>query len=518
MTPITHAIRRSAPQRWAAMLAAWLTLGEPASPGVQAAAPPQLDYLFPPGAAVGTNLQVEAGGQLGRELGALWADDPALVWTPTTNRTHFRLEVGPAARPGPHLVRFYTPDGASAPLLFVIGTEPETTETEDADLPCAPLPAFGAVANGRLRAPGEIDTWTVEVPGQRLLRARLVARTLDSPLVATLILRRDAGEGSVRSPPIPSQDPTLDCPVLVGTSLRLSVVATNTDISDLAGTVGSDARYRLHITTEALPPNPTSLTPVRNPPPAPDVFHRRAQPMPLTIPGTSRAYVSPPGRELYYTFDARRGERFQFLVRAGSIGSPLVPRLRVLDPNRTPQAEAPPAGDATLAWTATADGTFLLAIADATGRGGPGFTCQLVTEKPKAHFFARLDQDTVVLEPGQTRELLVHIDRPPSATALLSVTAIDLPQGVNVIPAHLPRGATEVRLTFQADPDAHPTNAPFRVLVLDPAGSPALAETARFPLLGRHTPPGGLLINDSDLVWVTVSSCAPHTQSGTSQP
>ena len=91
---------------------------------------PTLDYLFPAGASQGSINKITVGGKFDPWPPKVWADSPGFQFDPETNKGVFQLVVSPDAVLGPHLVRIFNSDGASAPKCFVIGTEPEVSEWE----------------------------------------------------------------------------------------------------------------------------------------------------------------------------------------------------------------------------------------------------------------------------------------------------------------------------------------------------------------------------------------------------
>src|SRR5437763_5551857 len=83
------------------------------------AAPPTLDYLFPPGLKRGTNMVLTVGGKFDPWPVSAWTDCSGVTFKAETNSGKFDLPVAEDAPLGPHLLRIYNQDGTSAPKSFV---------------------------------------------------------------------------------------------------------------------------------------------------------------------------------------------------------------------------------------------------------------------------------------------------------------------------------------------------------------------------------------------------------------
>ena len=151
------------------LLAAWLnvtvTCGDE---------PPQLDYLFPAGGRQGTTVELEIGGYLDPWPVKVWTDCPGLkfevdkdAFVHTAAETESSpgillyerkgigklvVEIAEDAPIGRHLVRVYTPYGASAPMPFVIGHRQEQSDQEINDTleRAQPISQLPVTINGRL--------------------------------------------------------------------------------------------------------------------------------------------------------------------------------------------------------------------------------------------------------------------------------------------------------------------------------------------------------------------------------
>ena len=84
------------------------------------AAAPVLDTLFPAAVQLGTTHAVVAVGKAEPWPPKVWVDAPGIRFEPTTNSGTFSVVIAPDAPVGPHLVRVFNDDGASAPRFLVV--------------------------------------------------------------------------------------------------------------------------------------------------------------------------------------------------------------------------------------------------------------------------------------------------------------------------------------------------------------------------------------------------------------
>ena len=217
-----------------------------------------------------------------------------------------------------------------------------------------------------------------------------MASPLDSPAQASLALLKD-GTPLVATLDPAGRDFELRCPIVAGGPLSLEVTA-------LAGSyLGDAAVFRVEVTDDPLVPIPRShaTSAISE---GVTAFRPMTSARTLAIAGQTRGVISPEGRVIHYSFMAHQNEQFRFVAKAGSIGSPLAPVVRVLAPDRTVLAESLPGADAELVWIAPSDGEHLLAVTDAEGRGRTTYAFGSKS-RPRAHFSAVLE-DRLRPRPG----------------------------------------------------------------------------------------------------------------------
>jgi hypothetical protein len=478
----------------------------------------RVDFIYPAGGQVGTEVALSVAGRFSSWPLAVWTDDPGLRIVAADAPGHFQAVIATNIAVGPHLIRFHDDSGASAPWQFVVGDLPEQVAAPESEEGLEPLPVPCA-QHGQLRSPGEIHTWRFAAAGPVTLEFDAAATRLDSP--ATLGLRLLDADGTVlgESTNPPPADPELRCLLVKEGAYRL-------EVRRRAAAPASEAEapvvYRLKTTT-AAPAAAAALVPrgtLFESAPLPDLSSRviiREAPEPPPEPvlhpetlspsdglaGTFGGFINPGGDEDRFSFVARREEVHRYRVRKMNPESEFLPVVRVRAAGEV-LAESAPGLDSTLEWTAPADGTYTLVVADARGAGGPDFAYELELAPPEPRVAAVTRQHTFTLAPGGRLEVAIAISRPDAYRGVLTVTAAGLPADVTAGSAILAPDTDTAVLELHAADDARLFSGPFRLLVLDPVSSPPRTFAVTAPLQGRHAPPGGMLVNETDTFWLTV--------------
>lgn len=469
---------------------------------------PNVDALFPAGGQRGTRFEMRVLGQVDPWPAQVWADDPELKFFPTETNGWFRVEIGTAATTGPHWVRVFNVQGASAPRLFVVGEVPELIEkqTDEAQASEELIEHLPVTINGLLRRRGEVDVALVRLDAGQVLHVSVQARRLDSPLVARVVLRGEPGQPLTSSDERPGPDPELSYAVGTAGVYRLELTAAApADAGTGASPANEAVVYRLTLHTEPAPAVDLEALAAQVKEAQNVVrYHRRFIGFPLTLSGVTHGRVSWPAQEDRYYFEARRNQSYHFRLKAGSLGSPLAGLLRVLDAQGAVAAQSTPAPDPELIWIAPDNGLAILAITDARGHGGPAYAYELEAAPAAPHFVAEVQPHTLRLGPGQSAELTASISRPDRATSVPVLITVGLPPGVTAAPAPVPPQRDQVSVTLRADRDAPPTNAPFQLILVSTDPAAPQSRPARAPVQGRHAAPGELLLNAIEQLWVTV--------------
>ena len=459
--------------------------------------------LFPSGAPVNSTLTVTLLNR--RDIGRLGirADSPGLVFKARGDGAGFDLEVGTNVAVGPHLVRVYDSNGVSRPLGFVVSQMPELTldapkVAGDRVMSLSQLPM---VVNGRFPTGGGSQAFEVELGASRVFDATLVANRLDSPLRIDLTLKDS--DGKELSPILHTND--LDTHVAWTTAtagkyrLDLSRAAeSSTNPPPPPESLGGV--YRLTLQDDPLP---AALT---NQVQAPEVRVQSAYAYssPVSFPSKVESRIEFPAERGRYAFHARQGEQFSFMVHAGTLDSPLIPMIEILDEAFFTIAQAGPGPELEMVWTAPAGGTYEFMITDSRGLGGSTYRYQIEFGTPVPGYRIVLNQHAVRLRVGETQKLTATVTHPRYARGVTQLLAIDLPEGVTGTGGPVPPDGGEVEVTISAGPSVQPSSQPFRVILMELGENVPRLTIARAPFEGHYAGRGELLLNESEQIWITV--------------
>jgi hypothetical protein len=461
-SPVQAIIRISHQPSVIVHLLALLALASPA-----VAKPPTLDHLFPAGAARGSTVEVAASGQFERWPVRGWASSPEIAIRSGQDKGTITVEVAPGAPAGGHWIRLFDEQGASAPRPFVVGTLPEANEVEPNDEPgqAQRVDRPDLVINGRLGKNGDVDGFRVALKKGRTLVASMEAnRRLGSPMDG--VLQVASADGSVlaqvdddqdRDPRIAFQAPTdgdyvvraFAFPFVQESSIRFAgapsfiyrlTLATGgvadhaypLAVSPLGPSVVEAWGWNIPEAARRLAIEPPGETEGTFRPPSPclavgpevrivaspsiveaepnDFGHPQSVVPPVAISGR----IDPPGDVDAYAFAARKGETLTFRVQSRSIGQPLDAVLRISDASGASLIEVDDAGkgfDPALRFVAPAEATYRATVRDLNAMGDPRHAYLLVAEAPRPDFALTLKADQFPINPGQTAEIAVAVER-----------------------------------------------------------------------------------------------------------
>ncbi len=531
------------------------------------AAAPVLDTLFPAAVQLGTTNTVVAVGKAEPWPPKVWVDAPDIRFEPTTNIGTFSVVVASDASVGPHLVRVFNDDGASAPRFLIVAREPQTAEVEPDDDFTRPqaIAALPASVNGRLEKSGDVDSFAVELAAGKTLVASVEAYTLMSPLDAALRLvdprgvvlamehddgrtfdplltwtARSAGrhivqvfgfaypaESEVRFTGNPkcvyrlhlSGGPVVSHTVPLGvrrgvrTPLRafgwnLGKYADREVLSD-AVPATSDAAW-----TEFLWPGTERaiVLPVGDGPESVESEPNgtAAQANRIEVPGAVTGRIAEAGDEDRFVFKAKKDEKLSLQVRSASFGFPLDAWLKVEDMagKELAKNDDSAGADPGLVWSAPADGEFVLAVGNLVHRGGPDHLYRLSLTRPVASMKATVAADGFVVEPGKTNEVKVSIARQHGFAAKLVVSVKGLPDSVKSAPVEVAETGTEALLRWIAAADAKPSGGPVEIVLTEIGSGREHRAAYELATTGENNgvPQGfkQLVIASTDKLWLTV--------------
>ncbi|MCH9021744.1 MAG: hypothetical protein IID32_03165 [Planctomycetes bacterium] len=531
------------------------------------AAPPVLDALHPPGIRIGTTVQITAEGKAEPWPANIHCSNPDITFKPDPKKKgSFSVTAAKKAKPGPCLVRVHTRDGASKPMIFIVGTLPETTETldkkgnenNDSNTTAQKIHALPVTINGRLIKTDDVDIYRLTLKKGQTLIATLEGYGLRAPMDpylhlydpdgALIILGNDNGI---------NLDPMLVHKVTRNGDYTVAVMAySHPPGSDIRFTGKKNTVYRLTLTTGpwlsyAIPltVKTTGITPLKlfgynlpdhkphipldftNPDAnAENVIIRHPSfpnqlILPLTsshpsvlskdteikIPAAATGQLSQPAETDRIIFTAKKGQKFDIRVSSRSFGFPLDPVLVIQNAKgkqlkRVDDGNVKTDRDAKIVWSAPEDGKFTLLISDLFHKGGPLWFYLLTVSEAKQGFSATTDKSTYTVEGGKTVDVKIKITRLNGHKAPLKIEVGKLPPGVTIIPPkEIPDKNADITVKIKADDTAPAANLGIHFTLKETTGGTPVSQLANFSFLPK-IPGGPYLLNDTTNIWLTVKT------------
>lgn len=522
------------------------------------AAAPAPEFIFPAGGKPGATFNVTVGGKLDGWPVGVWTDHAGLVFKATTNSGAFTVSIAADVPPGPHLVRFFNDDGAAEPRTFVVGTRDEVLEVEpNDDFRKAQLVDKSAVVvNGRLEKAGDVDSFAIRAEQGKWIVAAVDCYALGASVDPVLQILDERG---VR---VALNHDTHNLDALVawqaphsGTYIVQLLGFAHPPAADVAAKGSPAYVYRLTLTTGPfvrstfpmglkrgakgavelvgwnlpkaaqpmdgtrlaaaeqllfLPAAPTGDTLWLDVADAADVAEQEpndtsAQAQPVAFPATVNGRIGRPGDVDRFAFPAKKNERFNFQMRAVGLRSPMAARLRVEDTNGVSLTEqlGGDLSDPRLGWNAPADGTYVLAVSDMYGQGGPEWLYRVKTAPAPPNFTATVPSHALTIENGKTNEIRLTLARNEGFKDKLTLAVKGLPAGVIALIPSVSDKDNEVKIELVAAPDARAANVPIEFIFSAPEVHPPMSRAVTYSMRGTE-PRGDRLVNDGHVAWLTV--------------
>ena len=496
------------------------------------AASPEATRLFPPGAKRGATVTVKVAGSFPVWPATAWTERPGTVWEPQPESGTFAVTVAPEAALGVHLVRFTTPEGATALRRFVVGHLPEIEETEPNDKPAAATAVDEPVAivNGVLGKGGDVDLYRValaagetlvaQADANRLLgtaadltldvvdaRHSLLTRNLDAagldprvvftapaagdyfvrvygfPETADATIGLAGGEAFVYRLTLSKRGflvATLPSAVSLGTEAQVAPLGwklptENAPLPVPAASLALSATGARRSVTVALDGiGGTASLPVVEMPvvvvPQADGFN---PPPPVLFSGLLTA----PKQRLVHRFTATKDVAYSLLVEGIAIGTAVDPVLALEDSEGKRLAITDePAG--TLSWKAPADGVYTAVVRDRRGQSGPAHGYRLTIRSELPGVKVSCDVDRITGEPGKPVELSIAIGREHGFKESLDIVLVDPPPGITAAAVQSPSEGDAAKKVVLVITAAAPFSGPVRVA----ARIAGAADTAPLPV------------------------------------
>lgn len=182
-----------------------------------------------------------------------------------------------------------------------------------------------------------------------------------------------------------------------------------------------------------------------------------AQAKTVELPCVLNGRIEQAGDSDLWTFTGKKGDAWQFDLRASRLGSELDGVLTLLDANGNAVANADDLAngqtDCVLNFTLPADGTFTLKVKDSlSSRGGSEFAYRVRINRPTDATLRLLTVlDSVALLRGGEVKIKVLAERPAGFADEVSLDIGGLPEGVAVSGNKLGKGQNQVDVVLKAD-------------------------------------------------------------------
>jgi hypothetical protein len=161
----------------------------------------------------------------------------------------------------------------------------------------------------------------------------------------------------------------------------------------------------------------------------------------VSIPAGINGRISQDSDVDCFQFEAKKGEKFTFEIRARRYQSTLDPYIRILSADGKQLTENDDLRDFKRGfadsrienWAAPADGKYSLEIRDMHLRGGDSFVYFVEATRAEPHFRLYVDTDKTLLAPGKNGVFYVQVERKNGFTGEVQIHVDGLPDGVEAI-------------------------------------------------------------------------------------
>lgn len=195
-----------------------------------------------------------------------------------------------------------------------------------------------------------------------------------------------------------------------------------------------------------------------------------AQAKTVELPCVLNGRIEQAGDSDLWSFTGKKGDAWQFDLRASRLGSELDGVLTLLDANGNPVANADDLAngqtDCVLNFTLPADGTFTLKVKDSlSSRGGSDFAYRVRINRPTdATLRLSTTLDSVTLLRAGEVKIKVLAERPAGFADEVSLNIEGLPEGVAVSNSKLGKGQNQVDVVLKADANAKIVTSRLRIV------------------------------------------------------
>jgi hypothetical protein len=161
----------------------------------------------------------------------------------------------------------------------------------------------------------------------------------------------------------------------------------------------------------------------------------------VTFPAGINGRISEDSDVDCFRFEAKKGEKYTFEVRARRYQSSLDPYLRIISIDGKRISENDDLKDFKRSfadsrienWTVPADGEYAIEIRDMHLRGGDSYVYFIEATKAEPHFRLYADTDKTLLAPGSNGVVYVQVERKNGFTGDVQLHIEGLPEGVEAV-------------------------------------------------------------------------------------
>ncbi|NNE93163.1 MAG: hypothetical protein HKN23_16085 [Verrucomicrobiales bacterium] len=489
-----------------------------ASTATISAAPPTLDYFYPAGGKVGTEVEVTFAGKMDPWPAKAWSSNSEVTFVADEKtKGKFTAKISAKAKPGPVLVRVHNPEGVSPARIFVVGSAAEISEDakeKHSALSTSqkleqPMPL---TVNGKVAGRNEVDFYTVSLKKGQTLHALVDGYAIKSLMDPMLHLYGPNG-GRIRvahDGPV-NLDPRFSFPVPAEGDYSVGVAAIGHPPNANVHLHGANsAVYRLYLATDPKS-IPAHLQPVSDPD-----SPKPAEGKPLAPPFEFVSTLTKQHTPERIAIATKKGDKFRVKVEAFTLGFATDPVLRIFKPDGVLLREiddVKPNRDAEYPLAISLEGDWSIEVADRFGRAGGDIRYRLSVQPQVPDFSATTDKADYVVEAGGEAEAKVTVTRVFGDTATLKIEVKGLPAGVETEIAEVPEKTGPVSVKLKAKPDTKPFSGPIQFVVSEPEGEEKRERVAVFSFQDKDAR-GPYLIDEVTDLWLTVTAKAEEKKEG----
>ena len=413
------------------------------------------------------------------------------------------IAIAADASPGLRYWRLWTAQGATPSMKFMVGDLPEIVEEEIDGDPIPVAVKLPLTINGRIFPREDIDIYSFRAKKGETVRCEVHAVRLGSPLDARLEVRDSEGRRLVEADAPTGGDPVIrftapadgeyqvriqDAQALGGQAYVYRLTLTAEPFIDrffpLGGRRGAaldlqlfgqglPAIHRLTIPTDAPADYSFQLNErdmkakaiLLDTSDVPEYIAQQPIGQTILIPAVLNGRIAKPGHVDEWKWQGKKGDTWEFELRAAKLGSKLDGILTIIDRagKTLAKAEANPA-DPLVRFVVPVDGEYRVQVQDRfRSRGGPEFAYRLRVAPPPAPDFRltlaadprqQAGPDAVTLARKGTAKLKINVERIGGFKEPIALEVQGLPPHVTFTPAVINANQASVDLVFKADEPA----------------------------------------------------------------